>query len=62
MIFGNIFCIDVNLEDRDCNIENKYFILGGYIVGISFRGCIRNIERDYKFLDLKGIEFISKDI
>lgn len=62
LIFGNTFCIDVNLQDRDCNIENKHFTLGGYTVGISFRGCIRNIERDYKPLDLKGTDFTSKDI
>lgn len=31
-------------------------------MGISFRGCIRNIERDYKPLDLKGTDFTSKDI
>ncbi|XP_062588516.1 neurexin-4-like [Saccostrea cucullata] len=38
------------------------YYIGGYTIGISFRGCIRNIVRDYKPLDLKGTDFTSKDI
>lgn len=57
--------VDMNSKVSSRTLQLKKgadYYIGGYTVGISFRGCIRNIERDYKPLDLKGTEFTSKDI
>lgn len=57
--------VDMNSKVSSRTLQLKKgadYYIGGYTVGISFRGCIRNIERDYKPLDLKGTDFTSKDI
>lgn len=57
--------VDMNSKVSTRTLQLKKgadYYIGGYTVGISFRGCIRNIERDYKPLDLKGTDFTSKDI